>query len=112
MTDRNYVQPTANNQHVLKIDELPKHNNSLSLSADNLSPLSPEPKHWYESKTIWFNLIITAMTLATAATPSLEALMTPEVYGVLATGVAFINAILRLLTGKPIKGGGKVGGNG
>ena len=71
-----------------------------------------EPKHWYESKTIWFNLIITAMTLATAATPSLEALMTPEVYGVLATGVAFINAILRLVTGKPIKSSGKVGGNG
>lgn len=69
------------------------------------APSPIEPKHWYESKTIWFNLIITAMTLATAATPSLEALMTPEVYGVLATGVAFINAILRLLTGKPIKGG-------
>lgn len=65
---------------------------------------TPEHKAWYESKTIWFNLIITAMTLVTAATPSLEAMMTPEVYGVLATGVAFINAILRLLTGKPIKG--------
>lgn len=73
---------------------------------------TPEHKAWYESKTIWFNLIITAMTLATAATPSLEALMTPEAYGVLATGVAFINAILRLVTGKPIKGSGKVGGNG
>lgn len=73
---------------------------------------TPEPKHWYQSKTIWFNLIITAMTLATAATPDLEAMMTPEVYGVLATGVAFINAILRLLTGKPIKGSDKVGGNG
>lgn len=65
---------------------------------------TPEPKHWYQSKTIWFNLIISAMTLATAATPSLEAMMTPEVYGVLASGVAFINAILRLVTGKPIKG--------
>ena len=70
----------------------------------NLLPTPPEPKAWYVSKTIWFNLIIAAMTMATAATPSLEALMTPEVYGVLATGVAFINAILRLLTGKPIKG--------
>lgn len=68
-------------------------------------PMPPnEPKAWYESKTIWFNLIIAAMTMATAATPSLEALMTPEVYGVLASGVAFINAILRLITGKPIKG--------
>ena len=73
---------------------------------------TPEPKPWYESKTIWFNLIIAAMTMATAATPSLEPLMTPEVYGVLATGVAFINAILRLVTGKPIKGSEKVDGNG
>lgn len=73
---------------------------------------SPKPKYWYTSKTIWFNLIVASMTMATAATPSLEALMTPEVYGVLATGVAFINAILRLITGKPIKGSEKVGGNG
>jgi hypothetical protein len=96
----------------LTVDELPKHTNSLDVQGTgNYLPaqygqVKAEPKHWYESKTIWFNLIITAMTLATSATPNLEALMTPEVYGVLATGVAFINAILRLLTGKPIKGGG------
>lgn len=98
--------------HQLTIDELPKHTNSLDIQGtSNYLPaqygqVKAEPKHWYQSKTIWFNLIITAMTLATSATPSLETLMTPEVYGVLATGVAFINAILRLLTGKPIKGGG------
>lgn len=98
--------------HQLTIDELPKHTNSFVVQdTGNYLPaqygqVKAEPKHWYQSKTIWFNLIITAMTLATSATPSLEALMTPEVYGVLATGVAFINAILRLLTGKPIKGGG------
>lgn len=96
----------------LTIDELPKHTNNLDVpDMGNYLPaqygqVKAEPKHWYQSKTIWFNLIITAMTLATSATPSLETLMTPEVYGVLATGVAFINAILRLLTGKPIKGGG------
>lgn len=112
MTDHDYAQPIADHQHVLKIDELPKHSNDLGARTANLVPSSPEPKHWYQSKTIWFNLIITAMTLATAATPSLETLMMPEVYGVLATGVAFINAILRLVTGKPIKGSGKVGGNG
>ncbi len=103
---------TDNYEHQLSIDELPKHNNSLNARTANLLPTPPEPKAWYESKTIWFNLIIAAMTMATAATPSLEALMTPEVYGVLATGVAFINAILRLVTGKPIKGSEKAGGNG
>lgn len=67
-------------------------------------------KCWYKSKTIWFNIIVAAMTMATAATPSLEPLMTAEVYGVLASGVAFINAILRLVTGKPITGSKKIGG--
>ena len=99
--------------HQLTIDELPKHSNSLEPhNTAYLLPPQPEPKPWYASKTIWFNLIIAAMTMATAATPSLEPLMTPEVYGVLATGVAFINAILRLVTGKPIKGSEKAGGNG
>ncbi|ERL56157.1 hypothetical protein [Psychrobacter aquaticus] len=78
----------------------------LQPATDNPMPTPSEPKHWYESKTIWFNLIITAMTLATAATPSLEQYMNAEVYGVIATGVAFINAVLRLVTGQPIKGGG------
>ena len=104
------------NERHLTIDELPKPNRGSGESIVYIDDagflpaqyrhITPESKHWYESKTIWFNLIITAMTLVTSATPSLETLMTPEVYGVLATGVAFINAILRLLTGKPIKGGG------
>lgn len=112
MTDHDYAQPIADNQYVLKIDQLPKHSNDLGTRTANLVPSSPEPKHWYQSKTIWFNLIITAMTLATSATPSLEVHMSAEVFGVIASGVAFINAILRLITGKPIKGSNKVGGNG
>jgi len=107
---------TDNYEHQLSVDELPKPNRGSGESIVYIDDagflpaqygqITPEPKHWYQSKTIWFNLIITAMTLATAATPSLEALMTPEVYGVLATGVAFINALLRLMTGQPIKTGG------
>ena len=103
------------NEHQLTVDEMPKHDNGLGKGlvyideagfvTAQYGQVTAEPKHWYQSKTIWFNLIVTAATLASSATPSLEALMTPEVYGVLATGVAFINAILRLLTGKPIKGG-------
>lgn len=96
----------------LTIDELPKHTNSLDVpDMGNYLPaqygqVKAEPKHWYQSKTIWFNLIVTAATLASSATPALEQHMSAEVYGVIASGVSFINAILRLVTGKPIKGGG------
>lgn len=68
--------------------------------------LPPEPKHWYQSKMIWFNLIVGAAALATSATPALEQHMSPEVYAVLLATVNFINAVLRLVTGQPIKGGG------
>jgi hypothetical protein len=107
--------------HVLTIDELPKHDNKLSPRGvtyiDELGflpaqhgQIKPPNKNWYQSKTIWFNLIVTAATLATSATPSLEMHMTPEVYGAIASGVAFINALLRIVTGKPIKGSEKLGG--
>ena len=66
---------------------------------------TPPPKHWYESKTIWFNAIVIAVGLASSATPALEQYMSAEMYGVIASFVAFINAILRLATGQPIKGG-------
>ncbi|MGP5167358.1 hypothetical protein ACTXJ2_08370 [Psychrobacter alimentarius] len=98
--------------HQLTIDELPKHTNSLDIQGTgNYLPaqygqVKAEPKHWYQSKTIWFNLIVTAATLASSATPALEQHMSAEVYGVIASGVSFVNAILRLVTGKPIKGGG------
>ena len=98
--------------HQLTIDELHNHTNSLDIpDMGNYLPaqygqVKAEPKHWYQSKTIWFNLIVTAATLASSATPALEQHMSAEVYGVIASGVSFINAILRLVTGKPIKGGG------
>lgn len=98
--------------HQLTIDELPKHTNSFvvqdtgSYLPAQYGQVKAEPKHWYQSKTIWFNLIVTAATLASSATPALEQHMSAEVYGVIASGVSFINAILRLITGKPIKGGG------
>lgn len=68
--------------------------------------VTPPPKHWYESKTIWFNAIVIAVGLATSATPALESYMSADMYGVIASFVAFVNAILRLATGQPIKQGG------
>lgn len=72
--------------------------------------VQPKGKHWWESKTIWFNLIIVAVGLATSATPALEQYMSAEMYGVIASFVAFINAVLRVATGQPIKTPSNMGG--
>lgn len=99
-------------EHQLTIDELPKHGNGLVyLDEAGFLPaqygqVTPPEKHWYESKVIWFNSIVIAVGLATSATPALESYMSAEMYGVIATFVAFINAVLRLVTGQPIKSGG------
>lgn len=109
------TQPTGNNPYQLSIDELPKHDNGYPSKlpsvmyfdeAGFLPEPKPESKHWYQSKTIWFNAIVVAVGLATSATPALEQYMSAEVYGVIASFVAFINAVLRLATGQPIKQGG------
>lgn len=99
----------------LSIDELPKHSHGFGKSTVYIDDagflpaqygqVTPEPKHWYQSKTIWFNAAVVAVGLATSATPALEQYMSAEMYGVIATFVAFVNAILRLVTGQPIKGG-------
>ncbi len=101
----------------LTIDDLPKHDdgykprgvqyvNQAGFVQAQTGKVTPPPKHWYESKTIWFNAIVIAVGLATSATPALESFMSAEVYAVIATFVAFINAVLRLVTGQPIKSGG------
>lgn len=73
-------------------------------------PYAPEPnpddKHWYESKTIWFNLISGAASMATLATPALEHSLTAVDFAVLLAVVNLVNAVLRKFTDKPIKQGG------
>lgn len=65
--------------------------------------IAPPEKHWYQSKTIWFNLAVMVVGLATAATPALEQYMSAEAYAVVAAGVAFVNTAMRVATGQPIK---------
>lgn len=106
-----------NYEHELSINDLPEHGNGYKPrgvqyidEAGFLLPqygqVTPPEKHWYESKVIWFNAIVIAVGLATSATPALESFMSAEMYAVIATFVAFINAVLRLVTGQPIKSGG------
>ena len=59
-------------------------------------------KHWWESKTIWFNAFVIVAGLATSATPALEQHMKPEAYALLTSIVGVVNAWLRFSTSKGI----------
>lgn len=64
--------------------------------------VKPAPKHWYQSKTVWFNVFVIGASLATTATPALEQYMSPESYGLLTAVVGVVNAVLRFATSRPI----------
>ena len=65
--------------------------------------IAPPEKHWYQSKTIWFNLLVIVFGVIAEITPALEQHMSADVYAVLATFVSFINAVMRLSTAQAIK---------
>ena len=60
------------------------------------------PKHWYQSKVVWFNIAVIGASLATTATPALEQYVSPETYGLITAVVGVINAALRFATSRPI----------
>ena len=59
-------------------------------------------KKWYTSKTIWFNVIFTVLTILSNSLPALQSQfqITPEVYAMVA---GFVNIVLRAITASPIK---------
>lgn len=65
-------------------------------------------KPWYQSKTLWVNLIILALALIDAGTGNdwvaQHVSESPRVAQAVAGMVAVLNLALRLLTGKPIEG--------
>lgn len=58
-------------------------------------------KHWYQSKTIWFNAITGAVALATTVEKSPFA-SDPKVQAGFALFVAIGNSVLRFLTDQPL----------
>lgn len=64
--------------------------------------VTPKPKHWYQSKTVWFNVFAVGASVATTAVPAVKQYMDDDTYGVLIAVVGVVNAILRFTTARPI----------
>jgi hypothetical protein len=55
-------------------------------------------KPWYKSKTIWFNVLIAALTALEASFGLFEGILPLNIYAVLATLLAVGNAVLRIIS--------------
>lgn len=61
-------------------------------------------KKWYQSKTIWFNLIMASLIGIEASFSYFQGILDHQVYAILATVLAVGNGILRVIsTAKLIK---------
>jgi hypothetical protein len=71
-------------------------------SQGNVDVKTNPSKKWYTSKTIWFNVIFTVLTILSNSLPALQSQfqITPEVYAMIA---GFVNIVLRAITASPIK---------
>ena len=71
-------------------------------SQGNVDIKTNPSKKWYTSKTIWFNVIFTVLTILSNSLPAIQSQfqITPEVYAMIA---GFVNIVLRALASSPIE---------
>lgn len=60
-------------------------------------------KPWYQSKTIIFNIIMSALMTAEQSFPLLQAFLGDSTYGILLFGLTIGNVILRSITTTGVK---------
>ena len=61
-------------------------------------------KHWQRSKTMWFNIGVTAIGVSQAVLPFAQPFVNPRVFGLLTTGIGIANMALRAATSDEIRG--------
>lgn len=64
--------------------------------------MTTTPKPWWESKTIWLNVLVGVVGVVEASTDVLKPLLPADVVGGLVTAVALANVVLRAVTKTPV----------
>ena len=64
-------------------------------------------KPWYQSKTIWLNIIVAALASLEAVTGLLQPIVAANFYAVVAVGLPVLNAVLRIITTQGLTISGK-----
>lgn len=77
--------------------------NPKPMMAESTPTPPPKPsKPWYQSKTMWFNLAVTGLGIASSAVPFLKPFVNPKTFGMLTTAVGMGNMALRAVTNTAI----------
>lgn len=66
--------------------------------------VSSTSKNWKQSKTMWFNIGVTAVGVSQAVLPFAQPFVNPRVFGLLTTGIGIANMALRAATSDEIRG--------
>ena len=64
----------------------------------NLTFFNADAKPWWQSKTLWFNAIASALIALEAGTGVLQLYLPVNFYVVMAVGLPVVNAVLRVVT--------------
>ena len=64
--------------------------------------MSKPAKPWWESKTIWLNIVVGTIGVVEASSDVLKGIVPPEVMGGILVGAAMLNVVLRSVTGQPV----------
>ena len=64
-----------------------------------------DSKHWSQSKTIWFNALLAALTVLCSNVELLRASLSDGMYLWVSVGAAAVNVWLRTQTSVPLAGG-------
>jgi hypothetical protein len=55
-------------------------------------------KPWYQSKTLWVNIVVAALAALEAGTGLLQPYLPANFYVLVAVGLPVVNAVLRIVT--------------
>ena len=61
-----------------------------------------DSKAWYSSKTLWFNAVMSALTLVEANTGIFQPFLPVNFYAILIAALPVVNSGLRLITTKAL----------
>ena len=59
-------------------------------------------KPWWQSRTLWFNLVVAGLAAAEVGFPTLKPLLPDNLYQILTFVLVVGNALLRVITSKAI----------
>lgn len=91
------LEPTANNAY----QDQPFIDNNKG--EEIWAELESTSKHWATSKTMWFNIGVTAIGVSQAILPFAQPFVNPRTFGLLTTAIGVANLALRTVTKDEIK---------